>query len=164
MKIDMLTFDNKRIRSKIIKKHMQDSGYDKAVCFSCGNASNALKQMGVNTLDISPTGDLLANRWFTPGEVNKTFDGYFDATPGHLPAYLMLDIANEIREELNLNEKLYYVPTGSGETIICLSLAFPHIEFVAVYNFSDGSAYDEQAPLNEWVERKFKILDAKDFM
>lgn len=76
----------------------------------------------------------------------------------------MLDIANEIKKELKLNDKLYYVPTGSGETIICLSLAFPHIEFVAVYNFSEGSAYDEQAPLNEWVESKFKILDAKNFM
>lgn len=152
IQMNELIFNFKEIRSKVIKKYMQEAGIDKAVCFSCGNASKALINAGVNTLDISPTGELVANKWYTPAEVAHTFPNHFDATSGHLPLHLMIDIANAFKNELGkLAEDKYLVPTGSGETITCLNIAYKDIEFVPVYNKDAATEYSDQAPLNHIV-------------
>lgn len=159
MKIKTLDFPAKRLRSKVIKNYMQAAGYKRAVCFSCGNASRALKEAGVETLDISPTGDLVANRWFNPAEVNKVFTGYFDATSGHLPLHLMIDIADEFKKHIGaLENEDYLIATGSGETIICLQIAYPHINFKAMYNLNAATEYSEFAPLNSAVSALFDTM------
>jgi hypothetical protein len=50
------------------------------------------------------------------------------------------------------------VPTGSGETILCLKLAFPHIQFVAEYdNSNPATEYSADAPLSTIVSAVFDI-------
>ena len=73
MAAELFRFPNKKLRSIAIKRYMAAYGFDKAVCFSCGNASRELKEAGVKTLDISRHGDMQALRWFTIGEVKQIF-------------------------------------------------------------------------------------------
>ena len=61
-------FDNiKRLRATMLYDYI---GKDKKyICFSCGNTSKSLKNLGLYVLDISPKGDLIPNRWFTMQEI-----------------------------------------------------------------------------------------------
>lgn len=148
----------KSVRARVIKRHMEAYGYKLAVCFSCGNATRELKNAGVDLLAISPGGDLLPNRWFTMAEITVKFPGYFDATSGHLSIALMNEIARQLKYELNLIPGEFYdVPTGSGETIICLAIAFPQCKFRAVYDDNDpATAYEPNAPLNWLIASTFE--------
>ena len=131
---------------------MMEYGYKRAVCFSCGNATEKLKQAGVDVLAIAPNGDLVANKWFTIGEVANRFTGYFDATSGHLPMDLMKRIAARYRETLGELTGDIYVPCGSGESLVCLKLAYPDVNFIAVYNLDSATEYGAEAPLNDLVK------------
>lgn len=133
---------------------MAENGYTRAVCFSCGHASQELKRAGVEVLDISPRGDLQALRWFTPAEISRAFPGAFDATSGHLPLALMYRIADRLRSLLAFQPgQRVSVPSGSGETLLCLALAFPFVRFVAVYdNSNPATEWNEGAQLNRLVE------------
>jgi hypothetical protein len=48
------------------------------------------------------------------------------------------------------------VPTGSGETIICLRLAYPDVVFKPVYGLDRSTKFEEDAPLNGVVQVLFK--------
>lgn len=150
--IRLYRFPNKQLRAVAIKEYMEKYGYKRAVCFSCGNASAALKKAGVSTLDISERGDLQALRWFTQGEVGVYFGGMFDATSGHLPIECLLMVAERYREYIQSLPEEINLPTGSGETLVCLKLAFPHCRINAVYNLDEATKYEEGAPLNRFVE------------
>lgn len=147
----LFRFENKRLRAQAIKEYMGAHGYRKAVCFSCGNASRELKRAGVDVLDISPTGDMLALRWFTVGEVATMFPSYFDATSGHLPMDCMELVAAEYRRELGQLSGKVNLPTGSGETLVCLKMAYPNLGITAVYDLDAATEYSEDAPLNALV-------------
>lgn len=95
----------KRIRAEVVWAYMKRCNIAYAVCFSCGNASLYLREAGVPLLDISPHGDLMANRWFTMEEIRQRFPQAFDATSGHLPADLMEDIAERLKKELKFDHK-----------------------------------------------------------
>lgn len=151
MEVEYYRFANKKLRAKAIRAYMERYGYEKAVCFSCGNASRELKNAGIKTLDISETGDLQALRWFTIGEIKNAFPGYFDATSGHLPMECMLYVAEEYKKYLHELPSEIYLPTGSGETLVCLKLAFPGVKINAVYNQSPATKYEKEAPLNRLV-------------
>ena len=149
---NLYRFNNKELRSIAIKAYMQRYGFEKAVCFSCGNASRMLKEAGVKTLDISPTGDLQANRWFTMGEIKNAFPDYFDATSGHLPIECMEMISTVFYSHLyKTMPKEINLPTGSGETLVCLKMAFPDTKITAIYNIDPATQYEEEAPLNNLV-------------
>ena len=150
----------KGIRSEVIKGYMKRHNIRQAVCFSCGNASSFLKKSGVKVLDISPSGDLTANRWFSIDEVKQFFPSSFDATSGHLPLNLLREIAANLavslKDQIN-SETRYEVLSGSGETVLCLKLAFPDVGFVPIYdNSQNATAYCEEAPLNDIVKIVFK--------
>lgn len=147
----LFRFDNKRLRSIAIKNYMNENGYDKAVCFSCGNASRELAKAGVDVLDISPSGDLEARRWFTIADVHSCFSGFFDATSGHLPMDCMKMVAMKFKDALGEIDGPINLPTGSGETLVCMKIAYPTIAISAVYGLDDATKYDEQAPLNDLV-------------
>ena len=152
METELFRFNNKELRSIVIRAYMQRHGFDKAVCFSCGNASRQLKAAGVKTLDISQTVDMQANRWFTIGEIKAAFPDYFDATSGHLPMDCMQDIADEFYFHLHKSMPgSILLPTGSGETLVCLKMAFPKTIITAVYNMDAATQYEEDAPLNSLV-------------
>ena len=144
-------FPNKRIRAQVIADYMRANGYSRAVCFSCGNASRELALAGVDVLDISPTGDLQALRWFTIAEVAAAFPGRFDATSGHLPFDLMGALADAYRGHIGQLPDSVALPTGSGETLVALKMAFPQSSIQAVYNLDAATRYEEGAPLNRLV-------------
>ena len=153
MEADLLRFPHKKIRAEVIKEYMEKADYKKAVCFSCGNAARALEDAGIEVLHIGAAGDLIPMKWYTQAEIKKVFPDYFDATSGHLPMELMLKIAERFQRYLGFEmPAIVYVPTGSGETIVCLKLAYPEKRFVAVYDLDKATEYDEQAPLNKLVE------------
>jgi len=149
--MELFNFPHKQIRAAVIRQYMAENGFVKAVCFSCGNASRALREAGVDTLDISPAGDLSPGRWFTQAEIQRTFPGMFDATSGHLPAELMTRIAGAFRAHLGPISGHIYLPTGSGETLIELKMAYPELIITAVYGLDKATEYSTQAPLNALV-------------
>lgn len=153
MQAELFRFENKRLRAIAIRAYMARYGFDKAVCFSCGNASRELKKAGVKTLDISPKGDLAALRWFTIGEIRQAFPNHFDATSGHLPTDCMYDVADLFYTNLfkRMPDEIL-LPTGSGETLVCLKLAFPKTKITAVYNLDAATQFEENAPLNGLVK------------
>ena len=150
----MLTFPHKMIRSKVIKAYMQEAGYDRAVCFTCGNAGRELQEAGVDVLIIGAGGKLLPNYWFSMAEVQSTFKGYFDATSGHLNIELMKRIGKAYKRYLGNLESPQHIPSGSGECLVCLKLAYPGVDFIAEYDvqgLEEPTRYDEQSPLNALV-------------
>ena len=154
-----LEFPNKKIRAEVIKEYVVKAGYKGVVAFSCGNATKALREVGLRVIDISPNGELIANKWWEPYEIANIFEGYFDATSGHLPLFLMIKIAKEFKKYLGeLPDWHYRVPTGSGETIICLKMAYPDKYFFAVYNLNEATKYNKEAPLNFIIDNLFGFI------
>ena len=146
----LLVFPHKKIRSKVIKEYI-DGEYDKIVCFSCGNAARALEDENLDVLHIGEEGVLNPLKWFTMKEVNHFFSEYFDGTSGHLSVELMELVGKAYKEYLGELPDLVYIPTGSGETLVCLKMAYPNTDFVAVYNLGKETEYNENAPLNTLV-------------
>lgn len=149
--LPLLRFPHKKIRASVIREYMQNAGYDRAVCFSCGNAARALVEAGVNTLHIGKNGVLAPKKWFSVAEVRNIWPSMFDATSGHLSASLMVEIGLSFRKYLGNLSDTVYVPTGSGETLCCLKMAYPQTDFIAVYNIDEATEYSEFAPLNAMV-------------
>lgn len=151
----------KRIRADVVRAYMGRNDIPFAICFSCGNASRYLREAGVPRLDISPSGDLTANRWFTMEEIRRLFPHALDATSGHLPTDLMSEIADRLRAELSFDpDTEYVIPTGSGESAVCVKMAFPDVIFTPRYN--DGghaTEYNEEAPLNGVVRAIFNKIE-----
>jgi hypothetical protein len=131
---------------------MKVAGYERAVCFSCGNAARELAEAGVDVLHIGKHGILVPQKWFTHAEIVNCFGQCFDATSGHLPIELMRAIGEAYKGYLGTLKGRVYVPTGSGETLVCLKMAYPDVEFVAVYNLDEATEYDEECVLNPLVE------------
>lgn len=153
----MLTFPHKAIRARIIKEYMAEAGYTRAVCFTCGNAGRELAQAGVDTLVIGDTGTLHPGRWLTSAEVHRMFPTHFDATSGHLNVDLMNRIGHAYRDYLGDLPPSVRVPSGSGECLVCLKLAYPEVQFYAEYDVDDDAlrrptTYTPAAPLNTLVK------------
>lgn len=141
---------DKSIRSAIIADYVRLAGYRGVVCFSCGTASAALKSRVPYVVDVSPTGDLLPVRWWTPAEIRRAWPDLFDATCGHLPLHLMAAIANAFGVHYNglfVDGQRYNVPTGSGETILCLRMEFPRVIFVPVWGATPGTKKNDDSLL-----------------
>lgn len=160
-----LDFPNKKLRSKVIKEYLSKANINKVVCFSCGNASRELKNIGLNVLDISPIGDLTANKWFKSNDILKYFSEYFNATSGYLPFDLMYNIGQEFKNYLGDIPNENYIACGSGETLVCLKLAYPQKEFVAVYdNNNNATKLDKETPLFPLVKILAKDIIIKERM
>ena len=149
-----LQVDTKRLRAEVIREYILEAGYQGCICFTCGNASVALSQVRVVVVEVSPVGPLRPGKWWRPEEVHRVWPHLFDATPGHLPAFLMVRLAKAIK--LELGEHLqgeYEVPSGSGETILCLRWAYPNVVFHPIFDCGKGTEREPQAPLLPVVER-----------
>lgn len=158
--IDILKIENKKIRSRVIKKYLDSIGENKVVCFSCGNATRELKKVGLDVIDVSPNGILLPNCWFRSNDFAHYFPNFFNATSGYLPLDLMYDIGIEFKKELGDIKSPVYVASGSGETLVCLKLAYPDVDFIAVYDNSNiATTYDADSPMHPLI----KLL-AKDII
>jgi hypothetical protein len=156
-------YNEKAIRAEIIASYVHTAGYKGVVCLSCGNATKALREAlsGTKTrlIDISPSGILVPaeGKWFSPAEIHAIWPDYFDATSGHLPFWMMMEIGLVLRDSLGELNRLhsYEIPTGSGETIACLKMAYPEISFIAVYGHDKATEFNFEAPLNEYIKAHF---------
>lgn len=139
----------KRIRARVIARWCKRAGVAGVVAFSCGNATRELRRAGLYVVEVAPRGALRAGRWWGADEIRRAWPHLLDATSGHLPAPLMLEIATALRRHLGrLGAGPYLVPTGSGETIVCLAMAYPRTRFVAAYDDRDpATRYEPRAPL-----------------
>ena len=137
-------------RSNVIKAYLKSIGTNKCVCFSCGNAVEHLRKVGINVIGVGEKSDLIPAKWFTFNKIANTFN-LFDATCGHLPVPLMVEISKILKKEIKTMPKSIELPTGSGETLVCLKMAFPNTTIIPVYNTSKGTEYNENAPLNSLV-------------
>lgn len=149
--MNLLNFSTqeKKIRAEIIKEYLFCLNTDKTVCFSCGNASRNLKETGLNVIEV-----VNPERWWDQFEIAGKYK-IFDSTSGHLPMFLMKKIAEQLRDLVNMKldkTKVNYIEAGSGETFVCLKIAFPEIEMTPVYDDSKkATKYNELAPLNNLV-------------
>lgn len=153
MKSLLIFPERKTIRAQVIRDYMKAAGYRRAVCFSCGNASRALAEAGVDTLDISAGGKLEATGWWTPAEIHRTWPTRFDATSGHAPTHLLGPLSKAFRDFLGpLDAGPYEVTTGSGETITALRIAYPHLDLAPAYGTGPHDRREPLAPMNGIVD------------
>jgi hypothetical protein len=176
---NVLRVNEKGIRAAIIADYIRASNYRGAVIFTCGHAgqtlrdalqgaglSGALLSYEPTLVEVGPKGPISANRWWSPEDIHISWPDLFDATPGHLPVALMVRIAQALastRRSRDTVEKItnggpWFVPTGSGETIVCLKMAFPNVQFAAVYdNARQETTRDPESPLNSIVDAFFPV-------
>jgi len=139
----------KQIRSSVIETYLISTGQPaEAVIFSCGNASKCLAEKNIKVTQVNNPA-----RWYSYTEIYQKYK-IFDATSGHLPFPLMLLIAALLKEQFpELKKESHLVlPTGSGETLVCLKIAFPHLQITAIYNENKNTQYNKRAPLNNIVK------------
>lgn len=122
------------------------------VCFTCGHAAQALRDCapaGGTVLECGRNGSLKPTRWFTGGEVACEFPLRMDATSGHLPLWLMALLAKALRAHVGplLEGEVYAVPTGSGETVVALRMAYPGVRFKPVWGEREHLMFDLDNPL-----------------
>jgi hypothetical protein len=155
----LLQFPNKKLRARVIADFVRNSSYRGVVVFSCGNAAKALREEGLDVVEIGPRGDLQTQKWWKAAEIHRLHPGRFDATSGHLPACLMVEVGKAFREHLgDLAPGRYAVPTGSGETIMCLRAAYPSrsvVLYAAYNNDRPETERDPMNPLNDFVDALF---------
>lgn len=154
----LLNCPTKMLRAKRIDWYVRARGLPGVVMFTCGNAAQALRDLyrdggpPYELVEIGPRGDLLPGRWWTPLEIARTFPHLFDATPGHLPAWMMVEMADAMRRQVGplTCGATYDVPSGSCETITCLRWAYPSSVFRPVFDvpgLEAATARDARAPL-----------------
>jgi len=151
---------SKVVRANLIAKHLSPTGNIRVVAFTCGNAARAMEKVGLDVLAIGPHEGLIPGRWWTPYEILRAFPDRFDATPGHLPMWLMVELGKMLLSYQSLygglDKSTYYlVPTGSGETILSLHMAAPALNLFPVYDISPSTEYHPEAPLTEVVAGTF---------
>jgi hypothetical protein len=102
---------------------------------------------------------LKTEKWWTQAEIHRTWPDLFDATSGHLSVPLMGDIAKAFRLQLGeLPMARYAVPSGSGETICCLRVAYPLLDFEALYDdLKPETQRYPNAPLNPFVDCQSRL-------
>lgn len=139
----------KSIRANVIAAYLQALGTARCVCYSSGNSAKALAATGLDVLHVGPGGHLHPTDWHEFIAIAK-LHGRFDATSGHLPWPLMVEIAKLMRVLQEQYDGPLEIPTGSGETLVCLKLAYPQVPFTAVYG-EGPTLWHPQAPLNALV-------------
>ncbi len=149
---------NKKERASVVIDYAKTHLYEGIVVFSIGSPEDlrrAIIRSPLNLISVAPDGDLQsANKWWTQEEIRTSWPNYFDATSGHLPVFLLNQVVIKIRSKfLGIDESgEYFVPTGSGETFVCMAMAFPRVKFRAVYNIDKYTQWNPNAPLNDMVK------------
>lgn len=139
----------KQVRAAVIKDYLTAKGTKHCVCFTSGNSAKYLRLQGLTVLGVGDTQELQTRMWWTFNQIATL--KVFDATSGHLPWPLMLEISERLKEQIKELPYRLVLPTGSGETLVCLKLAFPLTKFYAKYNLNPATEYSANAPLNKLV-------------
>jgi len=150
----MLRFPAKTLRATVVRDWMVRAGVARAVCFTCGNAGWALVQAGVDVLCVGAGCGLVPGRWWTQAQIRAAWPARLDATSGHLPVELLLLLGEAYRAHIGPDLPSLRVPSGSGETVVALALAYPGADLVAVYDDRQPeTTYHPEAPLTPLVRR-----------
>jgi hypothetical protein len=152
----ILRIPNKQWRSEVIADYVRNVlGHNKVIVFSCGNAARALKEQGLDVISGGPPGkcDFVPDKWYSPEEIAQKWPDRFDATSGHLTQEMMQRIAQRFKSGIGpVKPDNVIIPTGSGETIFCLKLAYPDKNFIALYDEDDpATKFEESNPFNRKV-------------
>lgn len=161
----------KAARAVAIADYLRNTGRQSCVCFTCGNASKALRKTGLQVREV-----LKPPRWYTLAEI-QLLHKRFDATSGHISTALMLAVAYNLGEAIGKshlraeyetaieNGTPVIIPTGSGETLVTLKMIYPLLKVVPAYNLDDSTQYHPKAPLNSLVlalAYQHEVLDYSD--
>lgn len=152
----------KQIRADVIYDHLKKSDLKpEVICFTSGNSAKYLKEKDLYVLAYGSNQKHKPDHWYNFTEIAKKFK-MFDATSGHLPMPLMNEIALRLKKVLRNKFKkhqIYYIKTGSGETIVTLKMAFPKINFhpIRLPDYSH-TEYHKEAPLNNLIFSLFRTL------
>lgn len=160
MAAPILKFPAKELRAEVIVDYVKGAGtYKGIVCITCGHSGDALiasanGECGDIVVIVPEEGD----GWISMEQIARDYPGYFDASSGHLPLWLMQRIGDRFKKYFNEYPQTRHsemrLPTGSGETIIELFMGMDDIEgFSALYDYNRGSKYEAKAPLNNMVSR-----------
>lgn len=148
----MLKVSAKHERALLIRDHLRDAHLPwRVLCLTCGNAAAALRGVGLQVVEVGPRGPLVPSRWLEPAEVAFMWPGLFDATSGHLSVGMMVQLGQRLRQLLGDDLPSLRVPTGSGETVVALALAYPEHRFTACYGRDTATQWNAKAPLNPLV-------------
>lgn len=161
----------KAARAVAIADYLKVIGRQSCVCFTCGNASKALRKVGLQVREV-----LKPPRWYTLAEIQQLHHR-FDATSGHISTALMMATAYnlaaaigkspykaEIAEAISKGTP-YVIPTGSGETLVTVKMIYPLLKVVPAYNLDDSTQFSPKAPLNSLVlalAYEHEVLDYSD--
>ena len=157
--LPVLQLDAKATRARLIAEHLGHPAEPRVVCFTSGNAGEQLRQLELQPVCVGPAEMLSTCHWWTPAEVRAAWPGHFDATSGHLPMHLMVQLGQELRHQLGELPPAAAVLTGSGETILALSWACPGTELVAVVNADEHTLHHAQMPLASSVAAACEVWD-----
>jgi len=120
----------------------------RVVVFTCGNAAAELRAVGLDVLAVGPGQELQPGRWWTPGAIRAAWPDRFDATSGHLPMPLMVQLALALADHVGHLERCrWLVPTGSGETITALRWVYPDADLVALTGAGPDTDHQPVMPL-----------------
>lgn len=148
----MLEVSAKHERALVIRQHLTAARLPhRVLCLTCGNAAEALRRVGVDVVEVGPKGLLVPSGWLSAADIAFTWPGLFDATSGHLQVGMMHQLGLRLRRLLGDHLPSLRVPSGSGETVVALALAYPEHRFTAVYGGGPATSWNAKAPLNPLV-------------
>ena len=157
---ELFTLPNvKAIRAEVIKSHLP-SGTERIVCLSCGNASKALEETidDVPIVAVDRDNPILTTREISIDELRHYFGpGALNATSGYLPLDWMETIGQKLAP-LIPRARRYYVPCGSGETIMSLAFFVPLPKLVAVT--ASYPPIEMMGPLARWLRGNVEVRHA----
>jgi len=151
----------KTLRAVAVAAHLRVVGHDRVVCFTSGNAAQALRDAGLDVLAVGAGQELQPGRWWQLGEIARVWPDRFDATSGHLPLPLMVALAHRLRDHLGeIAPGPWLVPTGSGETLCALGMAYPGADLWALTHLDTHTDHHPGMPLAPLVAAR-RVVDAR---
>ncbi|MBW2006016.1 MAG: hypothetical protein JRI72_15725 [Deltaproteobacteria bacterium] len=158
--IDIFAIPNtKIIRAEVIMDRLP-AGTKRIICLSCGNASKALKETikSVPVISVDPRSPVQATRELTIDELWQFFGpDSFNATSGYLPLDWVEAIGQRLIPYVPKADK-YFIPCGSGETLMALSFFIPLAQMVGVT--ANYPPIEMIGPLSRWLRRNIEIFHA----
>jgi len=174
--MQLLEFDFKRLRAEAIRDYLTMYGpAPDVICCTCGNSAKALRDVGLYVVEIGsgPNALLRPTRWLTPADIRALWPGMFDATSGHLPLPLYVEIVDRLRRECShwSSAGAVIVPSGSGESAMLTKFAFPDLHVTARFDDNDPATtyegenwcYTTFPALGIKTERLYSIRDNETF-
>lgn len=149
----------KTIRAKVIQERLP-AGVSRVVCLSCGNATRALERVlkSVQVVVIDPRSPVAVNREITVDDIWRFFGpDCFNATSGYLPMDWIEAIGQRLKPHIPEANR-YYVPVGSGETMLALSCFIPLSRLIGVT--ATYPPLTMMGPLSRWLQNNAQIHHA----